>query len=243
MPMLNKVSDTSTDGCTEDAGTEIRDIAAAFLVQEGRTAATKGLLHDFSNVMVGLCSLSENALDETEPGSPLYDDMEIIRDSAVRAQQLIRRISTLNGDQSDEEALLDLVSWLRGESETLRAAMPKGSTVTLPGVGRTVLATIAEPPLRDFLLTVTTCFSKPASGARILLDLDVSENDNDCILRMKFSGAGVTQADGATPGGAGLSAAMSSLARRLGASSSLRLAEDGGVIIELALHAVVRSGG
>jgi hypothetical protein len=245
MPMGNKVQQASSSGSQRTGRNGQLSRTAMQFIQDGRTEATRGLLHDFSNVMVGLCSLSENALDETEPGSPLHDDMEIIRDSAVRAQQLIRRISMLNGGDPDDVALIDLVSWLSGEVDTIRATLPKGSVVTLPDAGRTVLANVAESPLRDFLLTVTARFSKHLRDSRIKLELDVVENESDCVISMTFHGVDESANGGpveALPGGADFEEAMPELARSLGASFSARRLEAGSLSMELALHAVVRHG-
>ncbi|GEM_PF-4427293 len=163
---------------------------ALYRLQEGRTAATKGLLHDFSNVMVGLCSLSENALEETEPGSPLRDDMEIIRDSSVRAHHLIRRISALNSTDAQPPCLLDIAQWLSGEAETIRAILPKGSSVTMPEKTRAVLVTVSESILRDFLLTLVASVARARPRERLGLVVSLEETAEACRVTFVFSESG-----------------------------------------------------
>lgn len=161
-------------------------LSALLFIQQGRTAATRGLLHDFSNVMVGLCSLSENAVEETEKGSPLHDDMEIIRDSAVRAHQLICRISALSSNEPDDPTLMDLATWLGNEAETIRATMPKGSEVTIAPTpeGRPVFVTVREYLLRDFLLMVTTNISRRRPNSRLTLVIHIIPEGKKRTLRI-----------------------------------------------------------
>ena len=124
------------------------------IVQEGRAAATRGLLHDFSNVMVGLCSISENAVDDLPEDNPLHDDLSIIRDSAMRAHQLIRRIVQLNSMEPAEPDLIECRSWLTAELESLRAVLPKGSEVAVDQQCPVLFLRSREDALRDSLLVL-----------------------------------------------------------------------------------------
>ncbi len=188
MPMCMRVDNSSDTQSQEDAPTKAADMLPLhLLVQEGRSAATKGLLHDFSNVMVGLCSLSENALEDTEPGTPLHDDMEIIRDSAVRAQLLIRRIMSLNSGDEGERSLVEPCSWLNNELETLRATLPKGSELLVGSSTRGMLLHVNESLLRDFLLLVAARVAS-RHKERLRLTLDAEEKDGECLLIISFEG-------------------------------------------------------
>jgi hypothetical protein len=186
---VERVIPNSETGDDASASQEL-SIDSLSLVQQGRTAATKGLLHDFSNVMVGLCSLSENALEETEPGTPLRDDMEIIRDSSVRAHHLLRRISTLNAAETQSPCLFDLGQWLAGEAETIRAVLPRGSEVVFPDKARSVLVTASESLLRDFILTLVAGVAQAHPRGRISMRATLSEKDDACVLAIAFSEAG-----------------------------------------------------
>ena len=161
-------------------------LSALLFIQQGRTAATRGLLHDFSNVMVGLCSLSESAVEETENGTPLHDDMEIIRDSAMRAHQLISRISALSSNEPDDPQLMDLATWLGNEAETIRATMPKGSEVIIAPTpdGRPVFVTVREYLLRDLLLMVTTNFARRRPSSRHSLTIHIQPNGHKRTLEI-----------------------------------------------------------
>jgi hypothetical protein len=236
MPMSIKVSKSDAAPHSEGDGyMEAGSLPRKLLVQEGRTAATKGLLHDFSNVMVGLCSLSENALDETEPGSPLHDDMEIIRDSAVRAHQLIRRIVTLNNIEEDEATLIELGVWLDNEAETLRATLPKGSEVNIHDGGKTTLLHIRETQLRDFILMITASVARSRRN-RLTLEMDINSSGDDCILKSTFSDSQPGHFTNTPPGERMLNnMLMSAMAKAMGGSCKSNYCAAGSLHVTLHL--------
>jgi len=235
MPMSNKVSDSGEIPPGQGGLDEGQSLSLKLLVQEGRTAATKGLLHDFSNVMVGLCSLSENALDETEPGSALHDDMEIIRDSAVRAHQLIRRLARLNTTDIDQSALMDLGAWLANEADSIRSVLPKGSEVTLGKNGKTLLVMVRESTLRDFIMTIT---AKVASAARkrLIMEMMTGDAGEECVLRIKFGNSPAGQSPSALPRSSSPDGRiLEHLARGLGGRCAMANTSGGGLLVELFL--------
>ena len=163
------------------------EMSSEIIVCAARRAATRSLLHDFSNVMVGMCSMSENAMDEIAPGSPMRDDMEIIRDSALRARQIISRISVLNGSDDDfGPALVDLVNWFEGEADTIRSILPRGSVLKLPNESRTVLVNITSAFLRDYLVIFAAC-AKKVEPHRVNMEIGIREGDNGCEVAVTVS--------------------------------------------------------
>jgi hypothetical protein len=202
------------------SGTSVKKISrddalSTLAVQQARSAATRSLLHDFSNVMVGLCSMSENAIDEIEPDNPLRDDMEIIRDSAFKARDLIRRISALNG-ADEEQSLVDLVSWMGEEVETIRTVLPRGSVVKIPDPVRTVLTNIPTGDLRDFLITLASGISGNAKPDHLEMAIDICENDKGCVIAITVKDIDNPEKDLAIPDEA--VAPLLALSERLGAT-------------------------
>jgi signal transduction histidine kinase len=214
---------------------DAQGIFLRMLVQEGRTTATKGLLHDFSNVMVGLCSLSENALEEIPEDSPLHGDMEIIRDSAVRAHQLIRRISALNSLDAAYPSLVDLGAWLKGETDTFRAAMPKGSDVTADGQPGTLLVHVKEGVLRDFILMIASDLAR-SLRKRMTLALRVNTTDEGARLHLIFSDVSGLKEDCAWTNRSSLNSIVANLmANNLGARLDANMDLTGRLNIALTL--------
>ena len=195
--------------------------SSALAVNEARKAAMRSLLHDFSNVMVGLCSMSENAVDEMEPGSPLHDDMEIIRDSAFKARQIIMRIGTLCGSEEDDDiSLVDLVNWLAGEADTFKSMLPKGSSVKLPDQIRTVLVNVQTSRLRDYLITLAALVSRNVGPHRVAMEIELRENDEGCAIRVFFSD--LDEQRKALPYSDDETASLDAIAKELGAVFTCR---------------------
>jgi len=156
----------------DTSGAERQRWLCRAIVQEGRAAATRGLLHDFSNVMVGLCSISENAVEDVPEDNPLHDDLAIIRDSSMRAYQLIRRIVQLNAVDPGEPDLIECRSWMAGALESLRAVLPKGSSVTVDESSPVLFLRTREDALRDAFLVLSLAAAR-RHRARVSLTLAV----------------------------------------------------------------------
>jgi len=72
----------------------------------GRLAG--GIAHDFNNVLTAILGAVElGLLDAPQPG-PLREELEIIRDAATRAQDLIRRLLAFSARQVLQPTVLDL---------------------------------------------------------------------------------------------------------------------------------------
>lgn len=229
-------SSPSDKHCDDHAG---QTLSALLFIQQGRTCATRGLLHDFSNVMVGLCSLSENAVEETEKGTALHDDMEIIRDSAVRAHLLICRISALNNNEPDDPTLMDLATWLSNEAETIRATMPKGSEVTIAQTpnGRPVFVTVREYLLRDFLLMVTTNMSRRRPNSRLSLTINILTDGRKRALQILLKDT-QNPLDAAYMSGENelFNAILKDTATNLNATCTTGRSDDGSLSVTLSLN-------
>ena len=214
-------------------------LSALLFIQQGRTAAIRGLLHDFSNVMVGLCSLSENAVEETEKGTPLHDDMEIIRDSSVRAHQLISRISSLNSNDPDDPTLMDLATWLGNEAETIRATMPKGSEVVIAPTadGRPVFVTVREYLLRDLLLMMATNIARRRPGSRLSLVINILPEGRKRLLKITLRDPQAPFDEAYLSGENELfRAILKSTAAELNTTCATALNEDGSLLLTLSFE-------
>lgn len=92
------------------------------------------LMHDFNNAMTGICSLSELCALSAEDGEADPENLGLIRDNALRAQQYLRRIVGLNAEPSASgPAYADPLV----EAESLRdlfpVVLPKGAGFELRG--------------------------------------------------------------------------------------------------------------
>ena len=62
--------------------------------REGLTTLTNGLVHDFSNLMAGIFSISELYHGMMDKDDPMKNGIGQIKKSSMQAQQLVRRIMT-----------------------------------------------------------------------------------------------------------------------------------------------------
>lgn len=227
---------TTPDNPGDGAEPTPQDWLCRAIVQEGRSAATRGLLHDFGNVMVGLCSISENAVDDIPEDSPLRDDMEIIRDSSMRAYQLIRRIVQLNAVDPAEPDMLECRSWMAAELESLRAVLPKGSDVRLDRESTTAFVRVREDALRDTLLVFALAASR-RHRERLNLTLAVHKQDGAVVLevREELAGDGHPVVPDGSPSFDLPDDYVDCCARKIGATGSMEYRGDGGATARLYL--------
>lgn len=137
---------------------------------ESRSAAMRSLLHDFNNIMVGLSAISDSVVNELPEDHPLQDELEIIRDSAQRAQELLRWLSKINSRFPDIVEQVELRDWLSGEAATLKALLPKGSEVIVEVPDENLQVRLIEEDLRDLLFVAAHDVALRA-GARLRLTI------------------------------------------------------------------------
>jgi two-component system, cell cycle sensor histidine kinase and response regulator CckA len=98
----------------EDAGIrrERRRLEQQFLHAQKMEAVGRlagGLAHDFNNVLTAILGAVELGLLDVPPTSgPLREELEIIRDAAMRAKDLIRRLLAFSERQVLQPAVVDL---------------------------------------------------------------------------------------------------------------------------------------
>jgi len=98
---------------------------------------TEALMHDFSNHMTGIYTLSECCRDSLDADSALRQDLDMIVDSAVRAQQIVRQLSDFNRDESETCAMVtaNLARFINDQMPLLRVIFPKGTKILMEGRG------------------------------------------------------------------------------------------------------------
>ncbi len=84
----------------------------------GRLAG--GVAHDFNNVLTAILGSTELLLLDTPPGAPQREELEIIRDAGVRAQELIRQLLAFSARQVLQPVVLDLNSLVKNITKLLR---------------------------------------------------------------------------------------------------------------------------
>ena len=84
----------------------------------GRLAG--GIAHDFNNVLTAILGAVELGLLDVPPAGPLREELEIIRDAATRAKDLIRRLLAFSARQVLQPTVLDLNHLVSDVAKMLR---------------------------------------------------------------------------------------------------------------------------
>ena len=84
----------------------------------GRLAG--GVAHDFNNVLTAILGSAELLLLDTPAGANAREEVEIIRDAAVRAQELIRQLLAFSARQVLQPAVIDLNDLIKNLGRMLR---------------------------------------------------------------------------------------------------------------------------
>jgi len=96
-----------------------RELAQAQKLEAiGRLAG--GVAHDFNNVLTAILGSAELLLLDTPAGANAREEVEIIRDAAVRAQELIRQLLAFSSRQVLQLAVVDLNDLIKNLGRMLR---------------------------------------------------------------------------------------------------------------------------
>ena len=110
--------------------------------KETLAVLTMGLVHDFSNVMAGIHSLSESFVAQIEPSHPFHEGLSLIQRNSLQASKLVHRIIQLHQGKTGECNYHDLNELLAELQELVRKIIPRRiEFVVLP----------AEEPLALFI--------------------------------------------------------------------------------------------
>ena len=93
--------------------------------KENLSTITSGLIHDFSNVMAGIFSLSELYCSSLEKDHPWHKGMTQIMESSRQARKLVRRIIDLNREVAGTQNYFNLENLISDQLDLIRAVLPK----------------------------------------------------------------------------------------------------------------------
>lgn len=100
--------------------------------KENLSILTSGLLNDFGNVMTGIFSLSELYQPTLAENHPLRDGLCLIKDNALQAQRVVRKIIELNREASGEKSYVNLGKVIRDQMDLIKVILPRGTQLTGP---------------------------------------------------------------------------------------------------------------
>lgn len=121
---------------------------------EARQIIMGRLVHDFANVVTGILSLSETSIDEVPTGSPVFEALELIKESAWRAHSLLRTISDLSPNRRTAGVPVEGDLWVARSMSLLQSLTPKGARFESKLSAGTPALAVDEADLRCALFAI-----------------------------------------------------------------------------------------
>ena len=122
--------------------------------REGLATLTNGLVHDFSNLMAGIYSISELYHGMMEKDDPMANGMGQIRKSTMQAQKLVRRIIDLHREKPSSRAIHDLRLLLKDQMDLIQIIIPRSAKITVDFGNVPLPAFLEETGFRQVVLNL-----------------------------------------------------------------------------------------
>ncbi len=122
--------------------------------REGLTTLTNGLVHDFSNLMAGIYSISELYFGMIPRDDPMANGLSQIKKSAMQAQKLVRRIIDLHRDKPTSRATHDLRSLIKDQMDLVGILIPRSSKIITDFGPEEVPVFLEETGFRQVILNL-----------------------------------------------------------------------------------------
>lgn len=122
--------------------------------REGLTTLTNGLVHDFSNLMAGIYSISELYHGMITKDDPMANGLSQIKKSAMQAQKLVRRIIDLHRDKPAVRATHDLRALIKDQMDLVGILIPKSAKIATDFGNKEVPVFLEETGFRQVILNL-----------------------------------------------------------------------------------------
>ena len=122
--------------------------------REGLATLTNGLVHDFSNLMSGIYSISELYHGMMEKDDPMAKGMGQIKKSAMQAQKLVRRIIDLHREKPAARTIHDLRLLLKDQMDLVDIIIPRSAKIITDFGTEPMPAFIEETGFRQVILNL-----------------------------------------------------------------------------------------
>ena len=178
--------------------------------RESLTTLTNGLVHDFSNLMAGIYSISELYHGMMEKDDPMSNGMGQIKKSSMQAQQLVRRIIDLHKEKPTCRVVHDLRMLLKDQMDLLEIIIPRSSKISTSFPNEPLPALVEETGFRQVILNlainsrdaierngkISISMRKVEKGEPIMLGSQSKQTTADCIgaeITITDNGAGIDE--------------------------------------------------
>ncbi len=165
--------------------------------REGLATLTNGLVHDFSNLMAGIYSISELYHGMMEKDDPMANGMGQIRKSTMQAQRLVRRIIDLHREKPASRAVHDLRLLLKDQMDLVEIIIPRSASIKTDFGKASLPSFIEETGFRQVVLNLAINARDAISrnGKIHISAREVKKGEN--IMKGAWGGARVASTEGA----------------------------------------------
>ena len=178
-----------------------RDLAQVQKLEAiGRLAG--GVAHDFNNVLTAILGSAELLLLDTPRGATSREEVEIIRDAAIRAQELIRQLLAFSARQVLQPAVIDLNNLIKNLGRMLRRLIGE-DLVFVTELARDLGAVRVDPGQVEQILVnlaVNARDAMPDGGRLVIRTTNVTvtssgdlANGRYVLIEVSDSGAGMDE--------------------------------------------------
>ena len=149
--------------------------------REGLATLTNGLVHDFSNLMAGIFSISELYFGMMEKDDPMANGMGQIKKSAMQAQKLVRRIIDLHREKPANRAVQDLRLLLKDQMDLLEIIIPRSAKIKTNFGKEALPAFVEETGFRQVILNLAIN-ARDAIGRTGKISISIRKVEEGCPL-------------------------------------------------------------
>ncbi len=115
-----------------------------------------GIAHDFNNLLAVILGRIELAAPLVNRESPVWEHLEIMRESAIEGRMLTKQLLGYSGKGKLSVESVDLSELLRSMTPLLRASVPGSITLEVLPSGRAVVAKLDPIQVRQLVLNLVT---------------------------------------------------------------------------------------
>ena len=165
--------------------------------REGLATLTNGLVHDFSNLMAGIYSISELYHGMMEKDDPMANGMGQIRKSTMQAQNLVRRIIDLHREKPATRTIHDLRLLLKDQLDLISIIIPRSAKITTNFGKDPLPAFLEETGFRQVILNLAINARDAISrNGKIGISVRSVEKDSE-MMKGAWGGSRIARSKGA----------------------------------------------
>jgi PAS domain S-box-containing protein len=150
-----------------------------------------GVAHDFNNLLGAIAALAESAQSELAPTSAAADDIEKIRQTALRAAQISSQLLTFTRQDNAPATILDLSAVIGGMLELLKASISKSAVLTA-SLSDGLPPLLANPSeMRQLVMNLVINASEALEGKEGTITVRTVQEEHAVRLEVGDTGSGM----------------------------------------------------